>query len=123
MRVSPKSTERVRKWRIAQKEKDVDAYYAKNRKTKNARYTRLRKELIVLRGGVCIDCGAVDNPDVKDGRLEFDHVVPSEKSFVVTKKINSFRFSRVKKEAKKCVLRCVPCHKKRTFGERNLLAF
>ena len=53
----------------------------------------------------CKDCGTKDN-------LHFDHRDPSTKRFTISKG-DGFSLDKVKKEAKKCDLRCGRCHRAR----------
>ena len=77
-----------------------------------ARYHRLRAEYIVLLEGKCVDCGT-------DQNLEFDHNDADSKSFDVGKLLN---YSKEVREAEllKCVLRCSPCHRKKSVREGDI---
>ena len=64
----------------------------------------------------CIDCGEPD-PIV----LEFDHIDPSIKDGAISI-LKRSSLSRVKKEIKKCEVRCANCHRRKTakqFGWTN----
>lgn len=65
-----------------------------------------RQEAIVKLGGECVDCGSVD-------KLEFDHVDPSTKEFVMAD-MWTRKQSLIDSELVKCVLRCDLCHINKT---------
>ena len=93
--------------------KDIE----KRRRTQEA--FRIRNKLKVLEyleGHPCIDCGN-SNPIV----LEFDHRIPSEKSFAVGRAVNGSHRSwkLIKSEIDKCDVRCANCHKIRTCEQQD----
>lgn len=57
--------------------------------------------------GPCVDCGSSD-------RLELDHVVASTK---VSHAVWSWSAMRRDVELAKCVVRCVPCHDRKTLAQ------
>lgn len=65
---------------------------------------RIKKRLwaINLLGGKCVRCGSTE-------RLEFDHIVPEEKSFNIAH-IITYRKEKIIPELNKCRLLCKPCH-------------
>ena len=63
-----------------------------------------RTVLIEMLGGKCARCGAT-------GYLEFDHINPDEKSFLINP---SYNMEKLKPELKKCQLLCYPCHMEKT---------
>lgn len=74
---------------------------------RNRRKAR-RAKWIALLGGECIDCGETDA-----NLLQFDHKHPKRKEH----DLNSIKDGNeeiVLKELSKCVLRCAPCHLKKT---------
>lgn len=76
----------------------------------NRRVARTRAHKFVceyLRTHPCVDCGETD-PVV----LEFDHV-RGQKTNTVSRLKNSSA-SAVKREIKKCVVRCANCHRRKT---------
>ena len=70
---------------------------------------KVRMEGVELLGGKCVDCGATNN-------LEFDHIVPKDKSHICNPQCPSKFFV----EIKKCELRCRPCHLIRTGRQQTL---
>lgn len=70
-----------------------------------------RKLLTNYLGGECVDCGKGE-PEVK---LEFDHVLPCEKSFTIARGL-SMTWKRLKIEIDKCHLLCHDCHLEKTYG-------
>jgi hypothetical protein len=57
----------------------------------------------------CIDCGEAD-PVV----LDFDHREQDQKSFSITRAVNSMSLASIKSEIAKCDIRCANCHRRRT---------
>jgi len=73
---------------------------------------KIRKMLIEYLGGRCIDCKKSE-PEVK---LEFDHVLPCEKEFRISREINKV-WDKLKVEVDKCQLLCHDCHMEKTYGK------
>jgi len=75
-----------------------------------SRRTRYRKNHSSLnaikRERGCIDCGT------KDGRLDFDHIDPSTKSFNLACS-HGWSWGRILGEVAKCEVRCASCHTRR----------
>lgn len=67
-----------------------------------ARHKSRRQEAIALLGGSCVFCRSTE-------RLEFDHVVPEDKSFTIGSNW-SYAWNDVLEELKKCQLLCHDCH-------------
>lgn len=67
----------------------------------------MKKRLISLLGGKCIECGSK-----KD--LEFDHTNPTEKGFDISDALDA-AFSRLEPEINKCRLLCKKCHLSKTL--------
>tara|TARA_R100000742_G_C4246344_1_gene65233 strand:- start:83 stop:778 length:696 start_codon:yes stop_codon:yes gene_type:complete len=63
-----------------------------------------RKLCIEKLGGKCVQCGATE-------RLQFDHIIPSEKSFNIC---YSYNLEKVFEELDKCQLLCPKCHLEKT---------
>ena len=62
----------------------------------------------------CIDCG------IKDPRvLEFDHLKNKKFNLGKAHMIRGLKLSELKKEVKKCVVRCSNCHKIKTHNEQG----
>ncbi len=75
-----------------------------------------KKKMVNFLGGKCVDCSAADD-------LEFDHQEPSLKNFKISDALD-WSEEKLLEEVKKCVLRCKPCHHKKTlendeYGERS----
>jgi L-lysine 2,3-aminomutase len=62
----------------------------------------------------CVDCGE-SNPVV----LEFDHVRGQKLSTVSKLKNSNTRWRKLLIEIEKCDVRCVNCHRRRTFEQFN----
>lgn len=71
-----------------------------------------RKELLIdLLGGSCVNCGSTD-------KLEFDHVIPEDKSFSLAVKLEN-SFEELLPEVQKCQLLCEKCHMDKTISDRG----
>ena len=68
-----------------------------------------KKQLILLMGGKCIDCGIEGHPAIYD----FDHIDPSTKSFGIAARSQA-PIEQVLAELEKCELVCANCHRIRT---------
>jgi 5-methylcytosine-specific restriction endonuclease McrA len=79
---------------------------AKNKERKRQR----RAQLIEMLGAVCIRCGTTED-------LEFDHVDPSTKRFVVCSNL-ARRWDELVEEALRCQLLCKPCHRTKGAEDR-----
>jgi hypothetical protein len=78
---------------------------------------RQRKEqLVAYKGGKCLDCGGIFFACCYD----FDHRIPSEKSFTISEASASGKISieDLMKEVDKCDLVCANCHRIRTQGNK-----
>ncbi len=84
-------------------DKDRDKYNAYMREYMLVRYHKRRQEAIILLGGVCVDCGSVED-------LQFDHIIAKDKTIDISK-VWSCSSKRFNEEVSKCVLRCDSCHK------------
>jgi hypothetical protein len=71
--------------------------------------TERRKFAFDFLGGKCVDCGGTE-------WLQFDHDDPKTKKFAISK-IWSTTWEIFLEELKKCKLRCIPCHKKKSAKE------
>lgn len=58
------------------------------------------------KGHKCKNCGY----NKCDAALEFHHINPKEKSFMINKS-NTISWKRIEKELKKCILLCANCHR------------
>jgi len=65
---------------------------------------RKKEELVHYKGGCCERCGY----NKSFGALQFHHINPDEKDFIIGGK--SYSIERLKKEADKCILVCANCH-------------
>lgn len=70
------------------------------------RYYEKRQEAIGILGGVCIECGSVED-------LQIDHIDPSKKSGDIAK-LWTYSLERFFQELAKCQILCEDCHKKKT---------
>ena len=62
----------------------------------------------------CVDCGESD-PRL----LEFDHVSGRKKDSVSQLATGRHSIETIQKEIDKCVVRCVACHRKKTYDDRG----
>lgn len=89
------------------KSKNLSSKQVKENKIKAVK--NRRKELKILaveyKGGSCCKCGY----DRYIGALEFHHINPEEKDFVVSK--NTMSWEKMKKELDKCEMLCANCHR------------
>jgi transposase len=67
---------------------------------------RAKRRLISAAGGGCLLCGYDKYP----GALQFHHLDPARKEFVISRRGHTRSFAEVKAEADKCVLLCANCH-------------
>lgn len=72
-------------------------------------YKKRKQHLIDILGGVCVECGTIEN-------LEFDHIDPAQKSFVITANW-TMALEKLLVELAKCQLLCADCHQKKTRTE------
>ena len=83
------------------------ALYEKNQKKLVEDQRRIRKErrqyLEEYLGGKCVKCGATE-------RLDFDHIIPADKSYTIGSNITCFSLEELILEVDKCQLLCRPCH-------------
>jgi 5-methylcytosine-specific restriction endonuclease McrA len=68
-----------------------------------ARYHRRRADAIEKLGGKCVQCGSTSE-------LEFDHIDPTTKSFVLGTKMAGVSEEKLQSEIAKCQLLCKSCH-------------
>ena len=72
---------------------------------------RLKRKLVDLLGGKCIDCGY----SAHLAALDFDHVDPKTKTSNIGPLLGKQRdVSIIYNEARKCVVRCANCHRIKT---------
>lgn len=76
------------------------------------RYHARRANAIEMLGGVCAQCG-----DIED--LELDHIDPYDKSFSISK-MWSVSHANFMRELGKCQLLCNYCHKKKSSEEASV---
>jgi hypothetical protein len=62
----------------------------------------------------CVDCGE-SNPQL----LEFDHVRGKKKAAVSQLASGRHSLETIQKEINKCEVRCVSCHRKKTYDDRG----
>lgn len=93
--------------------KDKNKYNTYMNKYLKKRYYSRRAQAISQLGGHCTDCGSTEN-------LEFDHVDPSTKNFVIGRALCSVSEQKLQEELTKCVLRCTSCHRKRGIQEGHI---
>ncbi|MEI8338098.1 MAG: hypothetical protein WCF92_03060 [bacterium] len=92
--------------------KDRDKLYEAQKRHR----VKIRTKLFeFLSTNPCVDCGEKD-PIV----LDFDHTDPSNKFKPVSKLLSGhWSWDSVKKEIKKCKVRCANCHRKKTYIQQK----
>src|SRR5690606_15981307 len=90
---------------------------------KKARRTRppaarllLKRELVDLMGGKCVDCGYGEHL----AALDFDHLDPKTKVAGVATLLAHGTLDELMAEVRKCVLRCANCHRVRTYPHAHI---
>jgi len=85
-------------------------YFASRNRSKQKRLM-LKRKLVDLLGGKCIDCGY----DAHLAALDFDHVDPTTKKTNVAKLLTvDTDYEELLLEVRKCVIRCANCHRIKT---------
>ena len=106
------------KWYIKNKKQLIEKNYTRKRRMRRANFKKIL-QMYFAKG--CVDCGT------KDARvLEFDHVtgvkrnVKNQKGAGVGYLVrNGYKWSTVKREIEKCVVRCRNCHQIKTGNDFN----
>lgn len=91
--------EHHKKLRKIQYEKHQEKLVEDQKRIRKERRQYLREYL----GGKCVRCGATE-------RLEFDHIIPADKSYTIGSNITCFSLEELILEVDKCQLLCRPCH-------------
>lgn len=93
------------------KRRDSSGYtcYCKNclREQYWERYYEFKKKCVDYKGGQCQTCGYKKCL----AALDFHHINPKEKDFVISRKKHRSDWSLIKKELDKCELLCANCHR------------
>ena len=71
------------------------------------RRAKRRKYFESLLGGQCVNCNSTKN-------LEFDHVIPEDKSYNLATSCMEYAVETILPELQKCQLLCRPCHFQKT---------
>jgi transposase len=77
---------------------------------------RLKRTLVAEAGGRCQACGY----DACPAALQFHHLDPTTKSFVISRQGVARNIAEARTEAQKCVLLCANCHAEVEVGHRIL---
>lgn len=77
-------------------------------------YHRKRAEMLAFVGDSCIDCAAQEG-------LQFDHADAGLKSFDISQNWGR-SWETLRPELEKCVLRCGPCHTKKSLEHGDIPA-
>tara|TARA_B100000902_G_C27199117_1_gene858093 strand:+ start:166 stop:1170 length:1005 start_codon:yes stop_codon:yes gene_type:complete len=91
--------EHMKKLRKANYEKHQEKLVEDQRRIRKERRQYLEEYL----GGKCVKCGATE-------RLDFDHIIPADKSYTIGSNITCFSLEELILEVDKCQLLCRPCH-------------
>tara|TARA_R110002012_G_scaffold35523_2_gene101273 strand:+ start:885 stop:1880 length:996 start_codon:yes stop_codon:yes gene_type:complete len=91
--------EHMKKLRKAQYEKHQEKLVEEQKRIRYERRQYLREYL----GGKCVRCGATE-------KLDFDHIIPADKSYTIGSNITCFSLEELILEVDKCQLLCRPCH-------------
>ena len=81
-----------------------EAAAMKNRKRYHRRKYWIDK--IKMSSG-CVECGYAKN----SAALDFNHIVPSEKEFLIPRFLGGGNLKRIFKEIRKCQILCANCHR------------
>ena len=81
-----------------------------------ARRRRVKEALIKDAGGACEICGY----NRYAGALQFHHLNPAEKAFVISRHGVTRSLAEARREAEKCVLLCANCHAEVEWGAAEL---
>ena len=76
------------------------------------RRAKRRKFFESLLGGACVNCQATK-------QLEFDHVIPEDKSFNLATSCMEYSLETILPELQKCQLLCRSCHIRKTISDRG----
>lgn len=79
---------------------------------------RVKQTLVAEAGGSCVACGY----DACPAALQFHHLDPREKSFILSREGVTRSIAEARAEARKCVLLCANCHAEIEVGHRALPA-
>lgn len=80
------------------------------------RRRRVKRQLVLEAGGRCRLCGFNAHPSA----LQFHHLDPSSKEFHLSQEGFTRAISRMRSEAKKCILLCANCHALVEAGVRKV---
>ena len=78
------------------------------------RRQKVKEMAVEYKGGSCQRCGY----DKYVGALEFHHMDPNEKDFLISRKGYCTSWGKIKKELDKCILVCANCHREVHEEER-----
>lgn len=90
--------------------KTKEEYNEYMRKYMLERYHQRRAYGVEFLGGSCVVCGSKSN-------LEFDHIVSTDKSFSLAKKLHTISKKGFLKELEKCQLLCSSCHSDKSIAD------
>jgi hypothetical protein len=95
-------------------------YYIDKARRRTDRIIEENREKLVayLRLHPCVDCG---EPNIVF--LEFDHITGKKDGEVSAMIADGCSWAKVEKEMQKCVVRCVKCHRLKTYKEINWWGF
>tara|TARA_B100001059_G_scaffold228954_1_gene260779 strand:+ start:102 stop:1097 length:996 start_codon:yes stop_codon:yes gene_type:complete len=91
--------EHMKKLRKANYEKHKEKLVEDQKRIRKERRQYLEEYL----GGKCVRCGATE-------KLDFDHIIPANKSYTIGSNITCFSIEELILEVDKCQLLCRPCH-------------
>lgn len=87
---------------------------ANTKEIQKSRYDKRIKAAKELLRNKCRTCGSLED-------LEFDHIDPSTKSFVISTWIARKKWAVILEELKKCQLLCTVCHTVKTISDKGQL--
>lgn len=79
------------------------------------RRQKIKEMAVEYKGGSCQRC----DYNKYIGALEFHHMDPNEKDFLISRKGHCTSWEKIKKELDKCILVCANCHREVHEEERN----
>ena len=109
------SPEYGKAWREKHKERLAaerkEKYHTKG-KQRVARRARIINAYKVAKG--CEQCGYNEHAVA----LDFDHIIPSEKKFTISRRLDLSTIKTLMKEVRKCRVLCANCHRIKTHEDR-----
>lgn len=108
--------EYMRAWYRANKHRTAEGNNARHKIWSKLKKKELTDSVYLIKSEPCMDCATIFKP----WQMQFDHRVPSEKSFnIATMVQRRMPLDLILKEIGKCDLVCSNCHAHRTYRRRH----